>query len=604
MSETYNTVFLKKIIEEFQQGKKVSAFKDLKDFTHKNPDDFIAKYNLGLMAQTLGLIADAKDYYKEVIEGDNKNWQALFNLYILTIKEKKYEDALLLINSVLFLKKNYQPALRDKALVLNYLNKPEEALKYIKKSIDLNNNDYIAINILGLVYLNMKLYEKAIPKFEKAIKINTQYIPSYNNLSTCYAKKFDFEKTEKILLKALSIDSEVLETINNIANVYSQKGKYDDALKYYNIALKKTDNRSDILYNIGVAYFYKKEFELGEKYYKQAFDLDPDNDVLKKNYSLLLLAKQKYDHGWKLYDGRLNLNDFLFKNSTLENVKNKLWTNQKINKDEKILVIKEQGIGDEILFSSMYPDLLNKFPNCTIESEKRLLSLFKLSFGSNLNEKFIEYRSVSGNKDKLEKYDYTIYAGSLGRLFRNSLDDFPKKKFLKSNALNKNLEKFFDVSNNRKRIGISWTSKSLVGEDKSIKLNELKPILSINKNFYFINMQYHNSSNEIKKFEEENKSIKINNLPNIDMYNDFDSLASALIKLDLFITVSNSTAHLAAALGVETWIIKPKNHAVFHYWNQPGKSTPWYNSVTLYEYQKDWSITINNIKIDLQKKFN
>ena len=100
------------------------------------------------------------------------------------------------------------------------------------------------------------------------------------------------------------------------------------------------------------------------------------------------------------------------------------------------------------------------------------------------------------------------------------------------------------------------------------------------------------------------KNIKINELIDVDMYNDFNTLAFTLNELDLFITVSNSTAHLAAALGVETWIIKPKNHAVFHYWNQPGNTTPWYDSVTLYEYQGNWSKTIDNIKKDLEKKFN
>jgi len=134
-------------------------------------------------------------------------------------------------------------------------------------------------------------------------------------------------------------------------------------------------------------------------------------------------------------------------------------------------------------------------------------------------------------------------------------------------------------------------------------LEIIKPILLLANKFEFINMQYHDSSLEIKNFEEKNKTIKINQLAGIDMYNDFDELASALKKLDLFVTVSNSTAHLAASLGVETWIIKPKNHAVFHYWNQPGNSTPWYNSVKLYNYKGDWSITVNEIKKDLEKKF-
>ena len=601
MSHSFSSLFLKKIIEDFQSGKKKKSYQDLSIFIKNNPNDNLARYNFALMAQTIGLIEVAKDNYKKVIQSDSKNWQAQFNLYILNIQDKEYESALLLVNKVLALKKDYQPALRDKALILTYLNKLDDALIYSLKSIKINKLDYIAINILGLIYLNMKLIDKAIFEFEKAIKLNSKYIASYNNLSTCYSKKFNFEKTEEILKYALSLDPELLETINNIANVYNQKGMYDKAIKFYTKALKKSKFKSDILYNIGVAYFYKKKFNISEEYYKKAYKLNPNNDVLKKNYALLLLAKQKYKEGWSLYDGRLNHNDFLFKNSTLENVKKKLWDNQSLNKNSKILIIKEQGIGDEILFSSMYPDLLRKFPNCLIETESRLLNLFDSSFKNNKN--FIKYRSISNHNKSLEKFDYVLYAGSLGKMFRPSLDSFPKNKYLKNpNKLSENSREIFQLNTDKIKIGISWTSKSLVGKDKSLLLDELKPILSISDKFYFINMQYQDSKDEINIFEKNNK-IKINQFSDIDMYNDFDSLASILSHIDLFITVSNSTAHLAAALGVETWIIKPKNHAVFHYWNQPSSTTPWYNSVTLYPFEEKWSLTIENIKKDLIKKF-
>ena len=49
--------------------------------------------------------------------------------------------------------------------------------------------------------------------------------------------------------------------------------------------------------------------------------------------------------------------------------------------------------------------------------------------------------------------------------------------------------------------------------------------------------------------------------------------------MDLFVTVSNSTAHLAGALGVKTMLIKPANHASFHYWDYEDGKTPWYKSV-------------------------
>ena len=69
----------------------------------------------------------------------------------------------------------------------------------------------------------------------------------------------------------------------------------------------------------------------------------------------------------------------------------------------------------------------------------------------------------------------------------------------------------------------------------------------------------------------------------LQLFNDFVKVASILKNLDLFITVSNSTAHLAGALNVKTFLIKPFTQATFHYWNQPSNKTPWYKSIELIE---------------------
>ena len=122
MTKSYNKLFLKNKIEDFQKGKQKESFEELKDYLIQYPEDTLARYNFGLMAQTLGLINEAKEQYTITIDKDKNNWQAQFNLYILYINEKNYNSALLLIDSVLELKNNFQPALRDKALVLNYLN--------------------------------------------------------------------------------------------------------------------------------------------------------------------------------------------------------------------------------------------------------------------------------------------------------------------------------------------------------------------------------------------------------------------------------------------------------------------------------------------------
>ena len=75
--------------------------------------------------------------------------------------------------------------------------------------------------------------------------------------------------------------------------------------------------------------------------------------------------------------------------------------------------------------------------------------------------------------------------------------------------------------------------------------------------------------------------LQIITLQKLDLFNNFSGLANLLINLDIFVTVSNSTAHLSSALGVKTILIKPENHASFHYWNYEDGKTPWYNSVEI-----------------------
>ena len=119
--------------------------------------------------------------------------------------------------------------------------------------------------------------------------------------------------------------------------------------------------------------------------------------------------------------------------------------------------------------------------------------------------------------------------------------------------------------------------------------------------YTFINLQYGDTKEEIRSFYKTS-NINIHNIEEVDLFNDFESISSLLKNLDLLISVSNTTAHVAGALGVPTWLIKPKNHAVFHYWNQPGNTTPWYSSITLYPYLKGWEKTIDIIKKDLKEK--
>ena len=144
MSESYKNAILNKILSEFTSGNKISAFNKLEKFQSEYPHDYLAKYNFGYMCQQLNKIELAKKIYLKIISKIKDHWQSRFNLYTIYIGEKSYILALKYINEVLILKKNFQPAQRDKALVLHYLKKPDKGIAYINSSIQQNPLDYLA----------------------------------------------------------------------------------------------------------------------------------------------------------------------------------------------------------------------------------------------------------------------------------------------------------------------------------------------------------------------------------------------------------------------------------------------------------------------------
>jgi len=599
MSDSYQKNFTQ-ILDEFKSGDKSKAFKKQENYLTNNPNNNVARFNFAIMCDETNRYDLAIKNYKQVIKNDKNHWESRFNLYIMYLNKKLYKQAHQYVNEVLEIKKNFQPALRDKALILNYLQKADEAFEYIVSALKQNQNDHIALNTLGLILISLKRLKEAKNTFIRAIEINSKYFSSYNNLGHCYTLLHEREKSFEAFSTALTLNPKSLEVKNNLANYFIDKGNYDKALDYYFEALKFEPRNSSVLYNTGIAYTNLNNEDKAEEYYKKSYSINPNSEGLHKSYSMLLLKQGRYREAWKFFEGRLKLSSFYAKDGDMYNMRKKLSNNKKFLKEDKILVVREQGIGDEILYATMYADMLKKYPNTCFESDKRLITLFERSLNTKSENIFFPFGTFTRKEKDLSDFKNVIFAGSLGKLFRNDIKDFTGTSFLKPEA-NKvaEIQKTFHDLGSEKKIGISWKSqKARYSEDKTKNLEELKPILKI-PNVKFINLQYGETLNELEDFQN-NENIEITTINKIDLFNDFESICALLKNLDLFVTVSNSTAHLAGAIGVPTLLIKPPTHATFHYWNQKNEKTPWYNSIKLFDNKK----AIQNIKKEIIKLIN
>jgi len=221
---------------------------------------------------------------------------------------------------------------------------------------------------------------------------------------------------------------------------------------------------------------------------------------------------------------------------------------------------------------------------------------------------FLKYLPKSPISICTSKIDFDVHMpiGDLGKYFRNSINDFDLKRkgYLISDS-NKTKQIKDGLAKGKKYIcGLSWKSKrEKLGKSKSIELTDLLPILK-NKNITFVSLQYGDVAEELRSLSQ-NHGVYIHENITIDNFNDLDGHASLIDACDFVITVSNSTAHIAGALGKETYLLLPLGFAAVWYWsNKLENKSIWYPTISIFQKTifNDWEAPVQSINNLLDNK--
>ena len=586
---------LKKIIDTFNNVNKEIAFKEIKKLSEKYNKNISVQNVLFQVAKKIGDIDTSINALKKILFIENNNTLYLSQLYKLLLEKGLFDEALEKINFILKIDNSNYDALRDKSYIYFLKNDYVEAKKYIENILDLKDDDYFGYNIKGLIYLKNHFYEEARNLFNTAIKINDRYVDTYNNLGACLLELEKLDEAKKVFSIAYNIDKKNVSSIINIANILSLKDDIIQAVKHYEEALSLDPNNQEILSNLAICYCRDNNEKKAKIFYDKALKINPYDYKLIYAYCTLQLKLNKFEKSWELFDSRLLIQKNKYKLSNFDMVKNNLFNNLQINPKDKLLVLREQGVGDEILFSSIYPDIINKFVNVKIEADKRLVSIFNRSFGKKM---FVEDGYYSKDPS-VSGFDKITYAGSLIKFFRKNKNDFNYEYYLTAREdiiykYKKKLENY----KGKIKIGISWKSSvSIYGSLKSLSIKNFEPLFTDDR--IIVNLQYGNIDSDKKYILNQGKHLEVFN--DLDLFNDIESCMGLLKNLDLLITVSNATAHFAGALGIPTILICPKKSSTYYYWNTEHGSSMWYKNMKILGIEKSIIHTINQINNILEK---
>jgi tetratricopeptide (TPR) repeat protein len=529
---------INQLINLYSQGQLVAAVEQAQSLTKQYPNALIIWNILGAAHKGLGKTLEASEAFKKVTDLNPHYADGHSNLGATLKDQGKLEEALASFNKALAIKPDYAEAYYNMGVTLKEQGKFDEAIGAYKKALLLKPDYADAYNNLGVVLKNQGKLDEAIASYNKALAIKPNYTDAYNNMGVALQDQSKLKEAIEAYNKAISIKPDFVEVYNNIGSALRDQGRLEEAKKTYNKALA----------------------------------IQPDNAEAHHNLSFALLTAKDFDQGFIQSEWRWKTKE---RDGTFLQSAKPMWNGEK---NQRVLVWGEQGIGDELMFSSIIPELYATSLKILVRCDKRLIPLFERSFPVDV---------IYFSKDQPipeDEYDFHIPMGSLPLTFRKSLDSFRKSAsgFLKCDMSRvKSIKAQLMQKYDRKILGISWRTASLIrgSSNRNINLAELAKALD-SSNTQLLCLQYGDVSDEIEAVKRD-LGIEVIQFSDVDNKNDIDGLAALMAACDTVVTIDNATTHLSGALGLPTKLMLPLT--ADWRWGISENSSYWYDSVQLYK---------------------
>ncbi|MGC2063422.1 MAG: tetratricopeptide repeat protein, partial [Thermodesulfovibrionales bacterium] len=574
----------------FQTGNHAEAEKLIKQAIAVDNTTAFFHLNLGNVLKSLKRNKEAIASFMTALSLQPEMAEAHYNLATELCESGNLEGSVSHFKAALRSNPNLAEAHFNLGVALKQLNRKEEAIESCIRAITIMPDYYDAHYNLGLIYHEMKQYDKAVAQYELAVKGMPRNAHAHYYLGNVYLELEQYDKAEIFFRTAITIRQDFADAQNDLSVTLRKQGRTEEALLCAQRSLEIEPGVA-ACNNLGIAYREDGKIEQAIEYAERAIVMSSDNAEAHWNLALALLHYGDFSRGWRKYEWRTLKSD-----SDLRSFPYPRWDGSSL-KGKTLFIYSEQGIGDQIMFASLFPDIVREPAYCVVDCDRRLVPLFARSFPGLIVIPAEQRISEEG----LPAMDMAMPMGSLPIYLRPDLKSFPQlKSYLVADA-EKTMEwrSRFSALGEGMKIGISWRG----GKDASVRhlrstmLAQWSSIFSL-QGVHFINLQYGDCVQELTTAQER-LGVTIHHWEDADPLKDLDSFAAQIAALDLVISVDNSAVHMAGALGIPTLALLPKG--CDWRWMGEFEDSPWYSSVKLVRQTEhnQWSDVFNRAREEL-----
>ncbi len=482
---------------------------------------------------------------------------------------------------------------------------------------NLTNSDFFLQ--LGQRLLNARRAEMALGNFERAVQLDPASEPALIGLGETLRQLDREAEAVPLWLRILEANPEQAGTQGNLGRWYWEQGELELAIRHLHAAARLSGDDAAWL---RVAEFCWEQGNSGEslEYFDRAFatpKFDLEAEYLR---GLIALSREHWEDGWKRFEYRRALRADLPDRGW----PHALWDGSAQHLTEQSILVRSEGrLADDILFAGWLPELVRRAGSVTVECAGPLRSLFARSFpraivpnqrnggarcptphwqtalGSLSKHLGLEARAADVTTVSAPTDGAAVESAPGANLsVDGSATDQQARGYLRADwKLTRVWQRRIATLGSGRKIGAvgfepSGESSDRCACDALASWWELPGI-------QWLWLPRERRSSRAAGGIKRGPSYPLHTFRDQPGPRDMEDWAGLFSALDLVVAPAGTLAHLAAALGVETWVMVPAMPSWC--WGLHGERSRWYPSARLFRQEKpgDWSDAIALVAAEL-----
>jgi tetratricopeptide (TPR) repeat protein len=469
-------------------------------------------------------------------------------------------------------------------------------------------HEEIASNLARLAY-RMGMKDIAEQLLAGYLAKHPGEIEAANNLACCQRDAHRYGEAIETLRPAIEANPGNSLLWNTLGTVLTDQGDFESALPFFDEALRLDETFVKARYNRSTAKLQLGDPQAALVDCEDALGgrmADHERAMMQLARSTMLIARGRLEEGWPAYEARLSHH---YPDGTHFLIDRPRLGPDDDLRGKTLLLIGEQGLGDEVLFANLLPEAIEALGpdgHLVLAVEKRLISMFERAYPQievgphvtyDVDARTVRVTPFVGD---MERIDLWAPIASLLPRLRPTVQAFPPRPaYLAADPVR--VAHWKGVLEAEApagvKVGVLWKSLKLEGARLRYfsPFEAWAPVLTT-PGVTFVDLQYGDTAAETE-YARERFGVQLWRPPGLDLKDDLDDVAALACALDLVLGPANATSNIAAACGAPVWLISTPGA-----WPKLGTERyPWYPTMRVFTPpgSRRWDAVMDEIASEL-----